>query len=74
MSRPVGEIGSRNTSGVPYLQPEIQLFYKAKSRRPRDDVDFAAILPRLDAKQRAWLRAVLTTTHGDDHPRLSTIE
>lgn len=48
--------------GVRYLQPEIQLLYKAKGQRPKDDADFVATLPFLDDRRRAWLRDSLSTT------------
>ncbi|MDQ0642629.1 nucleotidyltransferase domain-containing protein [Microbacterium murale] len=48
--------------GIRYLQPEIQLLYKAKGQRLKDDADFAATLPFLDAARRAWLRDALTRT------------
>lgn len=71
ISRPIAEIGDRTEEGVPYLRPEIQLLYKARARRPRDDVDFTAILPRLDGSQCRWLRDAIGIVHGADHPWLN---
>lgn len=65
--RPIESIGARTEDGIPYLVPEIQLFYKAKSLRPKDVSDFEAALPVLDAVQRAWLADAIMQTHGD-HP------
>lgn len=48
--------------GIRYLQPEIQLLYKAKGQRLKDDADFAATLPFLDDARREWLRDALTRT------------
>ena len=48
--------------GVPYLQPHIQLAYKAKGLRPQDQADFDAALPLLDTAQRGWLADVLVRT------------
>lgn len=45
---------------VRYLRPEIVLAFKAKLARPKDERDFAAAEPLLDAKARAWLRDYLT--------------
>jgi hypothetical protein len=53
-------------AGVPYLVPEIQLLYKAKSHRPKDDADFVTALPLLGRRRRAWLRAALVAHHPDD--------
>jgi hypothetical protein len=49
----------RNSAGIPYLSPEIQLLYKAKDPRPRDQADFDHIAPRLDPGARAWLKGAL---------------
>ena len=49
----------RTPSGLPYLSPEIQLLYKAKDPRPRDQADFDHIAPRLDPGSRAWLTDAL---------------
>jgi hypothetical protein len=45
--RPITSIGLVAVRGIPYLAPEIQLFYKAKNGRPKDETDFAAALPVL---------------------------
>lgn len=36
-----------SSSGIPYLTPEIQLYYKSKSPRLKDQLDFDATLPLL---------------------------
>jgi len=41
--------------GVRYLAPALGLLYKARLGRDKDDADFAAVLPRLDANARTWL-------------------
>jgi hypothetical protein len=41
------------------ISPEIQLLYKAKDPRPRDQTDFKRIVPQLDPGARAWLRDAL---------------
>lgn len=63
--RPVSSLGVRTTTGMPILAPEIQLFYKAKDTRPKDEVDFAAALPFLDEDRRRWLDAALSVTRPD---------
>lgn len=69
--RPVSSIGGAGENGVPYLVPEIQLYYKAKDPRPKDNADFAALRPLLTAAQWSWLREALEATYGD-HPWLPT--
>jgi hypothetical protein len=48
-----------NSEGIPYLAPEIQLLYKARSMRPQDQADFDHIAPRLAIDARTWLRDAL---------------
>jgi len=74
--RPLTDIGNTSGDGISYLTPEIQLFYKAKSPRPKDEADFTAVLPFLAPAQRRWLGNALTQTFGE-HPwrdRLSRAE
>ena len=65
--RPVRAIGARSADGIPYLLPEIQLFYKAARRRPKDEQDFDAAVGILDGDQRRWLSGAIATAYGD-HP------
>ena len=58
--------------GVRYLRPEIQLLYKAKGLRPKDQADFDATLPFLDDRRRAWLRDGLERTLPG-HPWLAAL-
>jgi hypothetical protein len=66
--RPISSLGITNAEGVPYLAPEVQLFYKAKQPRPKDEIDFAAVLPHLSSEQREWLSVSIRTSYGDEHP------
>ena len=54
---------SRTADGIPYLQPEVVLLFKAKSVLPKDETDFAAVLPHLESGRRLWLRDALTLVH-----------
>ena len=54
----------RSADGVPYLAPELQLLYKSKGLRPKDSIDAAEVIPRLDARQHGFLARLL----GPDHP------
>ena len=65
--RPIAGIGKTSTVGIPYLAPEMQLFYKAKTLRPKDETDFTAVLPSLTQAQRQWLSDAIAHPHGD-HP------
>lgn len=60
--RPIGTAIRRNSSGVPYLAPEIQLLYKSQRPRKQDQADFEHIGPKLDRAGRSWLRDCLKMT------------
>ena len=49
--------------GIPYLAPHGALLYKAKAVSKKDEADFAAVLPRLGAQAREWLRDSLECAH-----------
>ena len=65
--RPIDSLGMVTPEGIPYLSPEVQLFYKAKGLRPKDEQDFTAVLPHLDHSQRLWLANAIGQAHGH-HP------
>ncbi|WP_351232821.1 hypothetical protein [Streptomyces sp. NPDC002133] len=44
---PIDRLGRTSKTGVPYLAPKVQLFYKAKATRDKDETDFEAVLPLL---------------------------
>lgn len=48
--RSISTLGNVTESGIPYLVPEIELFYKSTSPRPKDQIDFDAALPLLSAR------------------------
>ena len=60
---PRSRLVHRSDDGIPYLRPEIQLLYKAKATRPKDDADFLRALPRLGEDERTWLARALDTCH-----------
>lgn len=66
IERPEHEVVIRTHAGIPVIAPEIQLLYKAKGHRPKDDADFAAVLPLLHAPQRDWLAKALAIQHPGD--------
>jgi hypothetical protein len=66
ISLPLGDVGVvRN--GLPFLRPEVALLHKAHLARPRDEADFAAVLPWLDERARTWLDDALAT-YRPEHP------
>ncbi|MGW3964787.1 nucleotidyltransferase domain-containing protein [Amycolatopsis sp. NPDC005003] len=70
--REIALLGRISAEGIPYLAPEVQLFAKAHGTRPKDEQDFEATLPVLDAAQRKWLATALENTYGR-HPWLSRL-
>jgi hypothetical protein len=53
--------------GIPCIRVEIQLMYKAKNPRPKDEQDFLACLPRMSAEARDWLREKLMLLYPQGH-------
>lgn len=62
----------RTEDGIAFLAPELQLHFKAKGLRERDEADLASVLPHLDEGRREWLRAWLARTYGG-HPWLERL-
>jgi hypothetical protein len=60
---PLAHVIQYTPDGIPYGRPEVALLYKAKHVREKDERDFAAVLPRLDAAARAWLADALELLH-----------
>jgi hypothetical protein len=52
--------------GLPVIAPEIQLLFKSKGRRTKDEHDLGRALPLLDDRQKAWLRAALGVTDPEN--------
>ncbi len=59
-------------SGVPFLASEIQLAFKGKHQRPKDEHDFMCALPHLSAVQRTWIATALQACYGD-HPWINRL-
>jgi hypothetical protein len=49
--------------GAPYLAPEVQLLFKSKNFRQKDDFDAREVIPDLDELQKAWLIRFLPAHH-----------
>jgi hypothetical protein len=62
VSIPLSRLGRRTADSIPYLAAEIQLLFKAKGRRRKDEQDFATALPLLDEAGREWLKEALELT------------
>jgi hypothetical protein len=61
---PYEQVIERTDDGIPYGRPEIVLLFKAKHvDEAKNQADFEAALPRLEAPRREWLRAALERVH-----------
>jgi hypothetical protein len=49
---------------VPYLAPELQLLFKSKGRRPKDDRDAEMVIPLMSNDRQTWLREWLPPDHS----------
>lgn len=71
--RPVGSLAGRaSVPGLPVLSPEIQLLYKSKAVRPKDDADLRTVVGLLSSAERSWLRSALDLT-SPGHPWLQAL-
>jgi hypothetical protein len=69
--RPLTAIGRQTEDDIPYLAPEIQLLYKAKTPRSKDEADF--MKSQLDQESRHWLAQGLAIVHPG-HPWFTQLE
>jgi hypothetical protein len=61
--KPIEEIGSLTSDGIPYLNPEIVLLFKAKNNQTKDRHDFEHAVPKLSEEAKEWLRDSLHIVH-----------
>lgn len=71
--RPISTLGMTSADGVPFLAPDVQLYYKAKTPRQKDEEDFDAALPVLTDQQRRWLVDAISKTYGP-HPWIKRLQ
>ncbi len=60
---PWDEAVLRDDDGIPYLAPELQLLFKSKDVRPKDDLDAHVVIPELAEARRQRLRMLLPEGH-----------
>ncbi|MDZ7683996.1 MAG: hypothetical protein U5O39_02135 [Gammaproteobacteria bacterium] len=56
---------------IPFLSPEVALFFKAGATRDKDQADFERCLPHLTSDRRMWLRSSLERFFPDERGWLS---
>lgn len=57
---PIAQAIRRTPDGIPFLTPEIQLLYKSRRPRAKDQADFRRTVGRLEPGECAWLRTALS--------------
>jgi hypothetical protein len=67
VKRPINKLNCVGVYRIPTVVPEVQLFYKAKRPRPKDQIDFETTVPLLGNEQRAWLAKSISLAYGADH-------
>jgi hypothetical protein len=70
---PIDSFGWQTSENIRVISPEIQLLYKSKARRQKDEVDFQNCLPLLSSKQKNWLKTSIQIEHGTEHPWLALL-
>ena len=60
---PVPDLTWTHEGGMRVVRPEVQLLYKAKDVRPRDERDFRAVLPHLSVTAKRWLSEAVARVH-----------
>lgn len=71
--RPLKEVGQFTAEGIPYLNPEIVLLFKAKNNNEKDQHDFTKAVLKLDDAAKAWLGSSLRIVHPG-HSWLESLE
>jgi hypothetical protein len=64
--RPVEESYLQTEQGIPVIAPEIQLLYKSRLHRSKDEHDFRTVLGHLSPAQRSWLKQALEAFRPGD--------
>jgi hypothetical protein len=73
ISLPGTQLVQSSHSWVPYCTPEVQMLYKSKMARPKDDVDMARVLHLMSESQRQWLADAIGRS-DPDHPWIGLLE
>ena len=53
--------------GIPYLAPELQLLFKSRDRRDKDEIDAREAIPLLETSRQATLAQLLPVDHPWQH-------
>jgi hypothetical protein len=53
--------------GIRFLRPEVVLLYKSKIRAPKTNGIFQAVVNRLDAESKEWLKNAISICFSQHH-------
>ena len=70
---PIESITRTSRNGVTYLAPHVQLYYKAKSPRAKDQIDFDVLMESVISMDVEWLRNAISLSYGTSHPWLASL-
>lgn len=71
--RNLRSISVQSSGGLQLLAPEIQLLYKSKSLRPKDQQDFENGIRMMSLDQKNWLKQTLQKVYKEDHPWIKSL-
>ena len=60
-------------NGIPCVRIEVQLLYKARSSRPKDEHDFQACLPLMSTSAKQWLANHLQRLYPEGHAWIDSL-
>jgi hypothetical protein len=60
-------------NAVPCIRIEVQLMYKAKNVRSKDELDFRACLPLMNVEAKRWLKEKLFKLYPHGHSWLDAL-
>ena len=61
-------------SGKPCVRIEVQLFYKSRGTRAKDELDFQTCLPLLAPEAKRWLRHAIALNFPEGHAWLAQLD
>lgn len=64
---PLADAVLSTPAGIPILAPRLQLLFKAKYDRPKDDADFTSAVPFMNGADLDWLLLHLRRLHPEHH-------
>ena len=67
VTKPLPKLHLTSNCGIRFLRPEVVLLYKSKNPRAKDERDFQAVVNRLDAESKEWLKNAISICFSQHH-------